>query len=505
MNTGAVGSAGLVVGALGAPNVAGAAGTRGDHDHDDDHHDGGHGQGKVKTPALFGPLSARAGDLLALPAGFTYTVVAKSGETTMRGGTKTPARPDGTVALAVRGGGYRLIQNHEVSPGYGDSPVVPLIEGTVYDEGAKAGGCTIIDVDRDGNRIREFVGLSGTVGNCAGGKTPWDTWLTCEETEAKAGTDNGTGGTLTKDHGYVFEVVPAQPLQQIPEPIKCWGRAAHEAVVIEPSLRRAYLTEDAGKPNGLFYRWSAPGNRKLGPRLAKRFANPDAGTLEAMAVISPDGDVLPDLSYVTSGEINRPFDVTWKRVPDRHATQTSLRNQFADAEVTRSKKLEGAWGDDEGMYFVSSFAFAADVPADATPHDGQLWYYEYARQTLMLKAYYAYDPKLHEETPDWETTLGRSLDLAFDGPDNVHVSPYGAVILTEDGNTANHALAFIESVGTQAIARNNIVVEQSDQGGNIYSEMTGPCFSPDGKFLFVNVQEPGHVFAIRGPWKKHLR
>lgn len=43
---------------------------------------------------------------------------------------------------------------------------------------------------------------------------------------------------------------------------------------------------------------------------------------------------------------------------------------------------------------------------------------------------------------DPETGLGRSRDLAFDGPDGCHVSPYGSPVLTEDGNTANHMLSW---------------------------------------------------------------
>lgn len=222
-------------------------------------------------------------------------------------------------------------------------------------------------------------------------------------------------------------------------------------------------------------------------------------------MLTGDGSVLPDLAYVTSAEIGRPFATRWKAVEDRHARTTSLRKQFAAGEVTRSKKLEGAWGDARGMYFVASFAFgASDLPADATKHDGQLWYYEYASQTLTLMAYYPYNEKLHVESPNWEQTLGLSLDLAFDGPDGCHVSPYGSLILTEDGNTANHLLSWSRQTGTQAVARNLIVLEQSALGGNVYSELTGPAFSPDGKVLFSNVQEPGHVFAIRGPWHDYL-
>ena len=450
---------------------------------------------------LFPPLESKPGDLLALPEGFGYEAVAVSGQTDVHDGTgkvvgKTPERPDGTLVVPTDDG-YRLVQNHEGSPG--SKLPVPLVAGTTYDPGALGGGCTVIDVTRDGKRRSEWVGLSGTISNCAGGPTPWGSWLTCEESESRAGT-----GTLQKDHGYVFEVFPDRPSAQTPEPIKAWGRFPHEAVVIEPSRTRAYLTEDASGPNGLFYRWSAPSGYRLRPHIADALG-PNDGTLEALVVLDRDGSVLPDLAYVTSAQLGRPFETRWKNVPDRQAATTSIRKQFADGEVTRSKKLEGAWGDEDGAYFVASFAFgASDLPADATKHDGQLWYYRYADQTLTLKAYFPYNEKLHAETPGWEQTLSRSIDLAFDGPDGCHVSPYGSLVLTEDGNTANHVLSWSEETGAQAIARNQIVLEQSSSGGNVYSEMTGPCFSPDGRLLFANVQEPGHCFAIRGPWSTYL-
>ncbi|MEP6796740.1 MAG: alkaline phosphatase PhoX, partial [Lapillicoccus sp.] len=72
------------------------------------------------------------------------------------------------------------------------------------------------------------------------------------------------------------------------------------------------------------------------------------------------------------------------------------------------------------------------------------------------------------------------------------------------GNTANHLLSWDRDTGAQAIARNLIVQEQNSSGINVYSEMTGPCFSPDGLVLFANVQEPGHTFAITGPWRTYL-
>jgi hypothetical protein len=481
LNTGAASGAGLLAGATllqapasAAPSSPGA----------------GSGSGR-----LFPPLQSSDGDLLALPPGFSYEVVAVSGETDLADGGKTPERPDGTLVVAT-GHGYRLIQNHEGSPG--SSQPVPLVDGTVYDAGALGGGVTIIDVDRSGQRIKEWVGLSGTISNCAGGPTPWGSWLTCEESESKAGT-----GTLEKDHGYVFEVFGAGSGKQSPLPIEAWGRAPHEAVVVEPGRRRVYLTEDASGPTGLLYRWTAPAGHKLRSHIAESLGR-NAGRLEALALLAPDGSVLPDLAYVTAAQIGRPFRTSWVAVPDRHATTTSLRKQFDAGQVTHSKKLEGAWGDERGMYFVASFAFAADIPSDATPHDGQLWFYDYAEQTLTLVAYFPYNALLHSKTVEPMADLGPSLDLAFDGPDGCHVSPYGSLVLTEDGDTANHVLAWSRQHGAQAIARNLIVAEQNENQKSVYSEMTGPCFSPDGRILFANVQEPGHVFAITGPWKKYL-
>ena len=111
--------------------------------------------------------------ILALPAGFTYAIVTRTGVTTLNDGQGlTPADHDGMAAFHAPLGRYRLIQNHEIDPGaeFG----VPHVEGTVYDSGATdAGGCTVITTDRRGANHGEFVALSGTVANCAGGPTPW--------------------------------------------------------------------------------------------------------------------------------------------------------------------------------------------------------------------------------------------------------------------------------------------------------------------------------------------
>jgi secreted PhoX family phosphatase len=416
----------------------------------------------------YGPLVPDPAGILSLPEGFSYKIVAKSGATTLESGEPTPDDPDGTAAFFRRGGkGTVLVNNHEI--GGDERNGVPLVPGFVYDDKAR-GGTTTIEVDGDGNRVREYVSLAGTAQNCAGGRTPWDTWLTCEETESAP-----TGSTLR--HGYAFEVDPYdQDANRDPRPIKALGRYAHEACVVDPHTGVIYLTEDANGPNGLLYRWTPPDSAlPLGKGSLRELAD-DAGTLEAMKAFTRSGVHVPDLSVATVP--GTTYRVRWVAVPDRDAATTSVRKQFADTEITRSRKLEGMWWGDDGAYFVASFARG---PADgsAAQHDGQVWFLDSDDGTIELKLWFAYTPADQDNDPD--------------GPDNITVSPFGGVMIAEDGEGKNHLVGATDDGETYFFARNEL------EGDN---EFTGPTFSHNKKILFANVQTPGHVFAIQGPFRK---
>ncbi len=418
----------------------------------------------------YGPLLPDPDGKLSLPAGFRYRIVARAGVTLLESGRPTPGDTDGTACFRARHG-WTLVNNHEIN-GTEDHPV-PAEPGFTYDPGA-GGGTTTIEVDRRGKRIREYVSLAGTHNNCAGGVTPWNTWLSCEESEARIDEVH------RREHGYVFEVDPHdRAANRDPVPLTFLGRYAHEAVAVDPHSHTIYLTEDAAAPQGLYYRWTPPkrfaGGKGALRDLALSTNGATAGTLEAMCCTTGDGRHVRELSEAR--EPGTTYRVRWVDVPERNGLRVPVRTQFDNAAVTRSRKLEGQWWGDGGVYFVASYARRAD--GSRHDHDGQVWFHDPGRQTITLRAIFGVNPD-----PE--------AGSAFDGPDNITLSPYGGLLMAENGQGRSHLFGLTTAGEAYPMARNEINS----------SEFAGPVFSADGEVLFAGIQDPGLVFAITGPWQR---
>ncbi len=197
---------------------------------------------------------------LDLPEGFSYKIISKSGQP-MSDGFLVPGRPDGMGTFLNDQQQTVVIRNHENSPvPLQNSPFGPdnaLLEKVnaemLYDAGqgvtpGLGGTTTLIYDEQKGEVVKEYLSLAGTYRNCAGGVTPWGSWLTCEEDVTRA-----NGKNVEQDHGYVFEVAAKAPGLVTPRPIKAMGRFNHEAVAVDAKTNIVYMTED--QSDGLIYRY----------------------------------------------------------------------------------------------------------------------------------------------------------------------------------------------------------------------------------------------------------
>ena len=421
-----------------------------------------------------------AGDELALPPGFQYTVVSFEGDM-MSDGFPVPKAMDGMGAFALPNGNILLIRNHEDAeapsrlrprPANSTSTSAGILNSTLnthygprsfaYDA-YTGGGTTSIEVDpRTRRRVREHWSLVGTFRNCAGGVTPWGSWLTCEETFEAA---SSTGAE--KNHGYVFEVPittsPGNPVA--PVALRHLGRMAHEAACVDPETGIVFETEDQGDVSG-FYRW-VPARKPTAPG---DLASPD-GRLQMLKVNLANG-------YETAIEqkVGVALPVSWVDVPNpdptpptvvvNGVTMAGIFKQGLDAGGAIFRRLEGCWWADNKVYFHSTNGGDAGV--------GQVWIYDPRAETLTL----LYEsPGIH----------------ALDAPDNITPSPRGGLVVCEDG------------AGVQFLRGISKTGEIFDFARNIYNslELAGACFSPDGQTLFVNLYGRSSVRTIQ-PYKSPI-
>ena len=167
--------------------------------------------------------------------------------------------------------------------------------------------------------------------------------------------------------------------------------------------------------------------------------------------------------------------------------------------MTRGKKFEGVYGTAKGVYVVNSFAFnAADLPADAVKHDGMVWFYSYADETITLVTYFP-----HQTSTPTPAPAPRYDGVVFDGPDNVTVTPWGTLVLAEDGVGASHVLSAVPGGPTYAIARNQLNIG-TRRRARVLGVHRPDVLAPTARCSSSTSRAPGITLAITGPWERYL-
>lgn len=420
----------------------------------------------------YGELIPDPFQVMDLPKGFSYKIISRQGEK-MSDGFLTPGKADGMATFTGKKGKVIIIRNHELSvenlpeSPYGEDNrlLSRLDKSLLYDFGRgqkpSLGGTTTLVYDEKSQKIeKHFLSLAGTNRNCAGGKTPWNSWISCEE-------DIHIKGEISeKDHGFNFEVPASEKIQLLqPLPLRAMGRFNHEAICVDPQTNIIYQTEDTH--DGLIYRFI--------PLDVKNLAK--GGKLQALALKENQSADTRNWKELKTAKfpLNQPQPVEWIDLVEVESPKNNLRYQGFEKGAARFARGEGMWFGNKELYFACTNG--------GDTKKGQV---------------FRYTPSSAEGKAEEQQQPG-SLELFIEPNnaellkycDNLTVSPWGDLILCEDDDDP-------------------FLVGVTPQGGfyklghnvGYKSELAGVTFSPSGQTLFVNIQHAGLTLAVTGPWKK---
>lgn len=426
----------------------------------------------VNEVAGYGPLLEDPNGVFDMPRGFSYRIISQAGET-MDDDLLVPGNFDGMGCFPLGGDRVALIRNHELKVTHRHTGplglgrrLTGLDKSRAYDlddDGfpLPGGTTTAIYNLKTGRTERQHLSLAGTLINCAGGATPWGSWLSCEETTLKAGAGIG------KDHGWVFEVPATAKGLVDPVPLKALGRFKHEAACVDPRTGIVYLTEDTN--DSLLYR--------LLPQTRGDLAK--GGRLQALGFVEePTGCDTRNWDGATGMAPGSWRNARWIDLDHPESPDDDLRLRGAKAGAAIFARGEGIfWGKDE-LYFTCTSGGAKKA--------GQIMrYVPSAREGQSDEA----------DAPGRTQLFVESTNIqVLDYADNIAIAPWGHIIACEDRYSdvkRNHLKGVTAEGKVYTIGRNVF-------RGN--AELAGVCFSPDGGTLFVNIYSPGITLAVTGPW-----
>ncbi|HYO24243.1 MAG TPA: alkaline phosphatase PhoX [Lacipirellulaceae bacterium] len=423
----------------------------------------------------YGPLVADPEELLDLPRGFAYKIVSRAGDA-MDDGLFVPGKADGMATFAGPDGLAIIVRNHELLPYEGPSPFgqsnrLPdsIDPGRLYDAGRgrsphRGGTTTLLFDPREQRVVKQFMSLAGTARNCAGGPTPWNSWISCEETVVVAGRGKDGDYVSDKDHGYCFDVPATADIRLAdPIPLAAMGRFNHEAVAVDPRTGIVYETED--REDGLFFRFlpAKPGELKAG------------GQLQALCVVGFAPKDTRNWGPHEPIDQGAKLRVRWIDMDQVEAPEDALRYRGFDAGAARFARGEGIWYADGAFYIACTNG--------GPKQKGQIWKYTPAEREGAGG---------DDDSGTLELFVESRDSALLESCDNLTMSPWGDLVVCEDRDGKVVRLVGVTPDGQMYTLANS----------HAKSEFAGVAFTPDGTTLLVNIQHRGLTIAVTGPWRR---
>jgi secreted PhoX family phosphatase len=355
---------------------------------------------------------------MLVPRGFSVRQVARTGERPVEGSDYAwHAEPDGGACFPMDDGGWVYVSNSEVGAW-------------------RQGGVGALRFDADGQLVDSYSICTGTTNNCAGGPTPWGTWLTCEEI----------------DEGLVYECDPTGRKLAVPAP--ALGVFKHEAAAVDPVHRHIYLTEDV--EDGNFYRF-VPDHYPEGGRADLR-----SGRLEVAVV---DGD-----------DPLRTRSVQWRAVPNPMprlgGDDVERREHPTRYQVPEAEKFDGG----EGCWYHEGIVYFT------TKGDNRVWAVDTDRNTIDV----VYDKQSEQ-----------AFNPGIDDVDNLTVSAGGDVLVAEDGDEMRLVVVGPEIKPFELV---NVIGQRGSEICGPAFDPSGERLYFSSQRGIAGDHTDGRIYELRGPF-----
>ncbi len=369
--------------------------------------------------------------------------------------------------------------------------------------------------------------VDGMMSNCAGGITAWHTWLSCEENfngcflgdvdEAEPEARNhaiygipdgyyqwgmfypefdvSAEPRSPNRYGWVVEIDPLKP-SSMPKKRTALGRMKHEgaeSIVARDGRVVVYMGDDEKFEH--VYKFVTKGRFNAEDRLANADLLDDGtlyvarfnvnGTLNWLPLVHGNGPLTEANDFASQADVlietRRAADLVGATPMDRpEDIQPSPKTGKVYVMLTNNDERTAEQIDAANPRADNVFGHILEITEDRDDHTA-----ESGRWDVLIRGG---DPSDSSVGALWHAST--SEHGWFGSPDNAAFDADGRMWVSTDGNDGGDGLWGVETEGPLRGA------SRAFYRAPVGAEVCGPCFTHDGKTLFLAIQHPGDGMLV---------